>query len=90
MLAAPREQLGDLVDVQTWSLDDTRLAERFAQVAALRASADELMARMAGEMDDRGLAKRHGASSTRAHLMASFRMSAGEASRVARRSSWLP
>ena len=43
---------------------------------------DELLARLVGEADDRGLAGRHGASSTRAHLMATYRMSAGEAGRT--------
>lgn len=84
VLASVRQQLTGLIDVPTWSLEDGRLAQRFAEAAAVRASADELMARLAAEMDDRDVAGRQGASSTRAHLIADHRMSAAEAGRVMR------
>ncbi|MFY9914860.1 MAG: DUF222 domain-containing protein, partial [Nocardioidaceae bacterium] len=79
-----RRELADLVDTPTWSLDDKRLDQRIGDVLALKAQVDELAARLVAEADDRNLPHRHGASSTRAHLMTSHRMSAGEASRVVR------
>ncbi len=51
---------------------------------AIRAAADELVARLVAEADDRNLPHRYGASSTRAHLMTAHRMSAGEAFRTVR------
>ncbi len=83
-LAEARDRLAELVDVTTWSLDDARLGTRIEDVLALKASVDELASRLVGEADDRHLAARHGASSTRAHLMAAYRMSAAEASRIVR------
>ena len=82
--AAARRDLGDLVDTPTWSLDDTRLDRRLGEALAVRAAADELVARLVAEADDRNLPHRYGASSTRAHLMTAHRMSAGEASRTVR------
>ncbi len=82
--AGARRVLADLVDTATWSLDDTRLDHRIGEALAVRAAADELVARLVAEADDRNLAHRHGASSTRAHLMTTHRMSAGEASRTVR------
>jgi hypothetical protein len=82
VLAGVREELGDLVDVPVWSLDDGALDARFDAAVAARAAVDEVLARMAAEMDDRGMAARRGASSTRAHLVASHRLSRAEASRV--------
>ncbi len=79
-----RHGLADLVDTPTWSLDDNRLDRRIGDVLALKAQVDELAARLVAEADDRNLAHRHGASSTRAHLMTAHRMSAGEASRTVR------
>ena len=43
-----------LIDAPVWSLDDGRLDERLEQALAVRAAADELVARIAGEMHDRG------------------------------------
>src|SRR4051812_33006039 len=77
-----RDDFKSLVDAPVWSLDDKRLDARFAEAAAVRAAADELMARLAGEMDDRGHAKRLGDSSTHAHLVGTHRLSHGEARRV--------
>ncbi len=82
--AGARRELADLVDTATWSLDDTRLDHRIGEALAVRAAADELVARLVAEADDRNLPHRHGASSTRAHLMTTHRMSAGEASRTVR------
>ncbi len=82
--AGARHGLSDLVDTPTWSLDDSRLDRRIGDVLALKAQVDELAARLVAEADDRNLAHRHGASSTRAHLMTAHRMSAGEASRTVR------
>ncbi len=64
-----RSRLADLVDAPTWSLDDARLDRRISDALALKAQVDELTARLVGEADDRNLPHRHGASSTRAHLM---------------------
>ncbi len=79
-----RSRLADLVDTPTWSLDDARLDQRISDALAARAAIDEVVARLVGEADDRNLPHRHGASSTRAHLMTTHRMSAGEASRTVR------
>ena len=87
--AGVRRELADLVDTATWSLDDTRLDKRISEALAVRAAADELVARLVAEADDRNLPHRHGASSTRAHLMTAHRMSAGEASRTVRTSRQL-
>ena len=65
-----------------WVLDDKGLDTRMADALAVRAAADELVARLAGEMDDRGHAKRLGGSSTRAHLVGTHRLSPGEALRI--------
>ncbi len=82
--ASVRREFADLVDTPTWSLDDTRLEKRISEALAVRAAADELVARLVAEADDRDLPHRYGASSTRAHLMTAHRMSAGEASRTVR------
>ncbi|MFY9913020.1 MAG: DUF222 domain-containing protein, partial [Nocardioidaceae bacterium] len=82
--AGVRRDLGDLVDTPTWSLDDSRLDRRLGEALAAKAALDEVVARLVAEADDRNLPHRHGASSTRAHLMTAHRMSAGEASRVVR------
>ncbi len=82
--AGARRELADLVDTSTWSLDDKRLDHRIGDVLALKAQVDELAARLVAGAADRNLAHRHGASSTRAHLMTARRMSAGEASRTVR------
>src|SRR5262245_2833269 len=66
VLAGVRGDLAGLVDTQAWALDDDLLLERFSQAAAVKAAAEELMARFAGEAQDRDLPKRHGASSVRA------------------------
>ncbi len=81
-VADVRSRLADLVDTPTWSLDDARLDQRIGEALAARAAIDEVVARLVGEADDRNLPHRHGASSTRAHLMTTHRMSAGEASRT--------
>ncbi len=81
---AARRELAELVDTPTWSLADRRLDRRIGDVLALKAQVDELAARLVAEADDRNLPHRYGASSTRAHLMTSHRMSASEASRTVR------
>ncbi len=82
--AGVRRDLGDLVDTPTWSLDDSRLDRRIGEALAPKRALDELVARLVAEADDRNLPHRHGASSTRAHLMTAHRMSAREASRTVR------
>ncbi|MGA9344637.1 MAG: hypothetical protein WBV37_06010, partial [Nocardioidaceae bacterium] len=82
--AGVRRELADLVDTPTWSLDDAPLDTRISEALAVRAAADELVARLVAEADDRNLPRRCGASSTRAHLMTAHRMSAGEATRTVR------
>src|SRR5262245_22507430 len=69
VLTSVRGALAGLVDTQAWTLDDNLLLERFNQAAAVKAAAEELMARFAGEAQDRDLPKRHGASSLRSLLM---------------------
>ncbi len=83
-LAAVRRDLADLVDTQTWSLDETRLDQRIADALAARAAVDEVLSRLVAEADDRNLAKTHGASSTKAHLVHRYRLSGREAASVVR------
>ncbi len=59
--------------------DDHRLQTRLGQALAAKASLDELIARLVGQVDQRDLAAVAGASSTRAHLVTSWRMSPGAA-----------
>src|SRR5262245_744578 len=82
VLTSVRRDLAGLVDTQAWTLDDDLLLARFSEAAAVKAAAEELMARFAGEARDRDLPKRHGASSLRSLLMSQQRMSHGEASKV--------
>ena len=56
--AGVRRELGDLVDTPTWSLDDNRLDTRIGEALAVRAAADELVARLVAEADDRNLPHR--------------------------------
>src|SRR6476619_6388787 len=84
LLTEAHESVLQLVDAPIWSRDDAGLTDAFATAAALRASADEVMGRLAADMDDRDIATSQGASSTRAHLMAAYRMSAADASRTLR------
>src|SRR5262245_13653363 len=81
-LAAAQGELSGLVDAQTWSLEDTKLDQRLAEALAVRAAADQVIGQLVGEITDRDMPTRVGASSTRAHLIGKHRMSAGEASRV--------
>ncbi|MFY9915805.1 MAG: hypothetical protein WAK18_14135, partial [Nocardioidaceae bacterium] len=60
--AGVRHELADLVDIPTWSLDDAGLDKRIGEALAVRAAADELVARLVAEADDRNLPHRHGAS----------------------------
>ena len=62
-----------------WSLDDRRLGYRLGEALAVQAACDELIARLVGQVDDRDLGRLCGASSTRAHLVANFRVSTGAA-----------
>jgi hypothetical protein len=82
MLVRVTNEFKTTIDTPVWSLDDKALDARMADALAVRAVVDELVARLAGEMDDRGHAKRLGSSSTRAHLVGTHRLSAGEALRV--------
>ncbi len=77
-------ELAELVDTPTWSLDDRRLDRRIGEALAAKAALDEVVARLVAEAGDRNLPHRHGAPSTRAHLMTAHRLSAGEASRTVR------
>jgi hypothetical protein len=82
VLASARADLAGLADTPVWSLDDRRVQDRFSGALALRAQVDELLARLAGQIDERDLARSVGASSTRALLMVKHRMSATEAARI--------
>ncbi len=73
--AAVSTELGAVADATTWALDDARLSRRLGEALAVQAAADELVARLVGEIDGRDLGRQCGASSTRAHLVATFRMS---------------
>lgn len=75
VFAAVSTELGAVADATMWALDDARLSRRLGEALAAQAAADELVARLVGEVDDRDLGRQCGASSTRAHLVASFRMS---------------
>jgi hypothetical protein len=89
VIASMRDDLKALVDVPVWSLDDARLGVRLTEILALKAQVEELASRVAGEIDDRDLARPAGASSTRALLMANQRMSATEAARLIKTASEL-
>src|SRR6185295_10574184 len=53
VLTQVRTDLAGLVDAQTWTLHDDELLARFGQAAAVKAAAEELMARLAADMTDR-------------------------------------
>ncbi len=69
----------EFADPPVWSLDDRRLGDRLGEALAVRARADELVARLVGQVDDRDLGRQSGASSTRAHLVSNYRVSTGAA-----------
>ncbi len=82
MLVAVSTEFVAAADAKPWVLDDERLSRRLSEALAVQAAADELVARLVGEVDSRDLGRQAGASSTRAHLVANYRMSrraAGEA-----------
>jgi len=74
-----RAALDGAADAPAWSLDDRRVETRLAQALSVRAQLDELVARLVSQVDDRDLGGAAGASSTKAHLVASYRMSGGAA-----------
>ncbi len=82
VLSAVTGQLGRAVDVPVWTLDDDRLQARLTQALQAKAGVDELIARLVGEIDDRDLATKTGASSTRSYLAATHRMSTGQAAGI--------
>jgi hypothetical protein len=67
--------LAGLAEVSMWALDDQRLDDRVGAAARLAASAQELLARAVGEADASGVARRAGASSTKAWLISRHKMS---------------
>lgn len=82
MLTRVQNQFADLVDAPVWSLDDTTLVARVTQALAVKAATDEFLGRLVGEVEDRGLPRRLGASSTAAHLVGAHRVSRAEARQV--------
>ncbi len=78
-LVALDDVLDKAVDAPVWSLDDARLSRRLGQALAVRARVDELVARLVGHVDERDLGAKAGASSTKAHLVASYRVSGAAA-----------
>ncbi|MBA2699573.1 MAG: hypothetical protein H0U61_12520 [Nocardioidaceae bacterium] len=78
-LAELDEVLDKAAVAQVWSLDDARVQRRLGAVLAVRARVDELVSRLVGEVDDRDLGRAGGASSTKAHLVGSYRLSGGAA-----------
>ena len=81
-LEAMSAGFADLAEAPVWSLPESRLDHRFAQAAAVRAAAEEMMARLAAEMESRAAPGRAGAPSLRAHLVATHRLSGSDAARV--------
>ncbi len=81
-----RDVLDKAADAPVWSLDDRRLGSRLGEALAVKASVDELIARLVGQVDDRDLGRQGGALSTRAHLVANYRVSTGAAAGSARAS----
>jgi len=78
-LAAVDTGLDQLADAAVWSLDDARVEARLGEALHAKARLDESIARLVSQLDDRDLAKQAGASSTRAHLIATHRLSVGAA-----------
>ena len=78
-LTALDEDLDKAVDAPVWSLDDARLSQRLGEALAVRARVDELVARLVGHVDERDLGAKAGASSTKAHLVAFYRVSGAAA-----------
>ncbi len=82
-----RETLAELADAPVWPLDDDWLMRRLTDAMAAKASLDQIVGRLVQAVDDRDLAPHSGASSTRALLMGSQRVSdrvAGEMLTAAR------
>jgi len=67
-LAAIRQALGSAAGQTLWSLSDDEVVGRVGAAMRLRAQADALLLAAVGEVDTRDLARRRGASSTRAWL----------------------
>lgn len=84
VLARTAQEFASGVDVPVWSLDGRTLDARIGQAIAVRAAADELLARLVGEAEERHLARQLGAASTQSHLVGAHRMSTAEAGRVTR------
>ncbi|MGI8628226.1 MAG: DUF222 domain-containing protein [Geodermatophilaceae bacterium] len=83
-LAQARKAVRAAAGTQLWSLTDTQLTAEVGQAFALRAQADALLLAHLGEADARGLAMSRGATSLTAWLRGSHRLSACEASRLAK------
>ncbi len=73
------EDLDKAMEAPVWSLDAARLSRRLGQALAVRAQVIELVARLVGEVDERDLGAKAGASSTKAHLVAHYRVSGAAA-----------
>jgi hypothetical protein len=74
--------IAELADVASAAFDDRCLDARLEAALAAQAAVDELVARIAGEVDVAGVAVRAGCPSTRAWLTARHRLSRGEAKRL--------
>ncbi|MDX6297626.1 MAG: hypothetical protein QOI51_1483, partial [Nocardioidaceae bacterium] len=74
--------LASVVDVPAWTLGEDAVQQRLSEALRVRAGVDELVARLTASILGRELPRLAGASSGRAWLMATHRMSAPEAARL--------
>src|SRR5687768_13514754 len=81
-LAAITDALARVADRPVWSLDDGTVTARLGQALAVRAGLDELVARLVGAVEERGLPAAGGCSSTRSWLVGGQRTSVAEAARL--------
>src|SRR5690348_17254389 len=77
-----QESLRSLADVTAVTLPDDELARRLAEVLRVRASVEELTARLVASAVDRGTPGAAGASSTRAWLVGEYGVSTSDAARL--------
>src|SRR6478752_8786241 len=76
--------LDGVTSVPAWSLGEQAVQARLGEALALRSRLAEVTARLVASASDRELPRLAGASSTRAWLMATHRVSAQDAGRLVR------
>jgi hypothetical protein len=72
----------DIAEIPVFALTDATLDARLAAALQARAAADEMVARLVGEADSAGTARRAGCPSTRAWLIGQHSMSPRDAART--------